>query len=278
MSDRRKLIEPGHRQLSVARQCALLGLNRSSAYYKSVGVSAEDLELMRMLDEQYTRLPFYGSRRMAAWLRTLGHSVGRRHVGTLMRQMGLATVYQKPRLSVPNKDCVRYPYLLRGVKVEAVNQVWICDITYIRMPKGFIYLMAVIDWHSRFVLSWTISITLDIQFCMDALNRAFEFGAPIIFNSDQGSQFTSEMFTNRLLEAGCQVSRDGRGRAIDNIFVERLWRSVKYEEVYLCDYVDVADAKRRLSAYMTFYNEERVHQALGYKTPGSVYRASSSEA
>ena len=267
------MIERGHPKLSVSRQCALLGLSRSFAYYQRVGVSAEDIGLMRLLDEQYTKYPFYGSRRMAAWLRTLGNDVGRRHVASLMRRMGLAAIYQKPRLSVPNVAAVRYPYLLRGVKVERTDQVWSCDITYIRMTRGFIYLMAVIDWRSRYVLAWQVSITLDGGFCMEAVERAFEFGAPEIFNSDQGTQFTSEAFTGRLLQAGCKVSRDGRGRALDNIFVERLWRSVKYEEVYLCDYNNVAEAKRRLSAYLHFYNEERLHQALGYQTPGAVYRA-----
>jgi putative transposase len=265
--------ERGHPSLSISRQCALLGISRASLYYHPMGVGDVDDRLMRLVDEQYTKVPFYGSRRMAAWLRVQGSDVGRRHVASLMRQMGLAAIYPKPRLSVPSLEALRYPYLLRGVRAVQVNQIWSCDITYIRMARGFVYLMAVIDWHSRYVLAWQVSIMLDGGFCMEALERAFDAATPEIFNSDQGCQFTSDAFTGRLLSAGCRISRDGRGRALDNIFVERLWRSVKYEEVYLNDYTDVAEAKSRLNAYMRFYNDERLHQALGYQTPGAVYRA-----
>jgi putative transposase len=271
---RRGLIERNHPQLSVARQCHLVGLSRSSLYYQPVGVSDADMMLMRLLDDRYTRAPFYGSRRMAAWLRSVGYAVGRRHVASLMRRMGLAAIYPKPRLSVPRAEAVRYPYLLRGVVVDRVNQVWSCDITYIRLARGFVYLMAIVDWYSRFVLGWQMSIALDGGFCLEALDRALAtYGSPEIFNSDQGCQFTSDAFTNRLLAAGCRISRDGRGRALDNVFVERLWRSVKYEEVYLSDYESVAEARSRLSAYLRFYNEERLHQALAYQTPSAVYRS-----
>jgi putative transposase len=268
------MIERDHAQLSIARQCCLVGLSRSSLYYQPVGVSDRDMALMRLLDEQYTKAPFYGSRRMLAWLRSAGYGVGRRHVASLMRRLGLAAIYPKPRLSVARAEAVRYPYLLRGVVVERVNQVWSCDITYIRLAHGFVYLMAIMDWYSRFVLAWKVSISLDGGFCLEALDLALAtYGSPEIFNSDQGSQFTSEAFTNKLLAAGCRISRDGRGRALDNIFVERLWRSVKYEEVYLTDYQSVAEARSRLSAYLRFYNEERLHQAPGYQTPGAVYRS-----
>ena len=258
----------------MSRQCCLLGLSRSSAYYRPVGISAADMLLMRLLDEQYTKTPFYGSRRMAAWLRQEGHTAGRLHVASLMRRIGLAAIHPAPRLSVPQAQAPRYPYLLRGVVVERVNQVWSCDITYMRLAHGFVYLMAIMDWYSRFVLAWQVSISLDGGFCLEALDRALaDYGPPEIFNSDQGCQFTSKPFTARLLEAGCRISRDGRGRALDNIFVERLWRSVKYEEVYLNDYQSVAEARSRLGAYLRFYNEQRLHQALEYRTPGAVYRS-----
>jgi len=208
------LIDRDHLELSLTRQCALLGFSRSALYYRSVGVSDADIWLMRRLDEQYTKTPFYGSRRMAAQFRTQGSQAGRRHVASLMRLMGLVAIYPKPRLSVPRQDAVHYPYLLRGVSVQRVNQVWSCDITYIRMARGFVYLMAVMDWHSRYVLDWQVSISLDGGFCVETLDRALgRFSVPEIFNSDQGSQFTSDAFTARLLSADCRVSRDGRGRA-----------------------------------------------------------------
>jgi len=228
---------------------------------------------MRLLDELYTKWPFYGSRRMAAYLKRAGRvGVGRRHIATLMRRMGLAAIHPGPRLSAPRAEAAKYPYLLRGVAAVRSNQIWSCDITYIRLAHGFVYLVAVIDWYSRFVLSWQLSITLDDGFCIEALERALaQYGTPEIFNSDQGSQFTSDAFVQVLLAAGCKISRDGRGRALDNIFVERLWRSVKYEEVYIKDYQTVADARSGLSAYLVFYNQQRLHQALGYRTPTEVY-------
>jgi putative transposase len=231
----------------------------------------ENLHLMRLLDEQYTRTPFYGTRKMTAWLQTQGYEVNRKRVMRLLRQMGLEAVYPKPRLSLPGLTQQRYPYLLRGMSITRCNQVWSCDITYIRLQRGFVYLMAVIDWFSRYVLSWEVSITLDTSFCLEALDRALKITTPEIFNSDQGVQFTSAEFTNRLKAAEIRISWDGRGRALDNIFVERLWRSVKYEEVYLKDYQSVADAVSNLRAYFTFYNQERLHQALDYQTPAQVY-------
>ena len=228
--------------------------------------------LMRLLDEQYTRTPFYGSRKMTAWLQTQGYPVDRKRVRRLLHLMGLETIYPKPRLSTSGAVEQRYPYLLRGMSIEKCNQVWSCDITYIRLQRGFIYLIAVMDWYSRYVLSWEISITLDTSFCLEALDRALRGGRPEIFNTDQGIQFTSTEFVNRLKAADIRISWDGRGRALDNIFVERLWRSVKYEEVYIKEYQSVVDAIRNIQAYFTFYNHERLHQALDYQTPAQVYR------
>jgi putative transposase len=255
----------------VARQCALLGLARSSAYYQPVGVSETDLEIMRRLDEQYTRTPFYGVRRMTAWLHTVGYPVNHKRVARLLRTMGLTAIYPKPRLSQPAPGHRVYPYLLRGVSIERPDQVWSTDITYIRLARGFIYLVAILDWYSRYVLSWAVSVTLDLSFCLEAIEQALAWGRPEIFNSDQGAQFTSEAFTERLVAAGVRISMDGRGRALDNVFVERLWRSVKYEEVYLNDYATVPAAVAGLGTYFTFYNRERLHQALGYRTPEAVY-------
>jgi putative transposase len=227
---------------------------------------------MRLLDAQYTATPFYGSRRMTAWLRRQGYAVNRKRVTRLMRQMGIEALYRKPHLSQPLAGHKMYPYLLRGVKIERVNHVWSADITYIRLYQGFIYLVAVIDWWSRYVLSWAVSLTLDNAFCLEALETALRRGRPESFNTDQGAQFTSGAFTERLQQGGIQISMDGRGRALDNVFVERLWRSVKYEEVYLREYNTVREARQGLQRYFGFYNDERLHQALGYRTPAAVYR------
>jgi putative transposase len=272
VEQKRALIEPTHPQLSIRRQCALLGLARSTLYDQPLGDSAENLQLMRLLDKQYTATPFYGIRRMTAWLRHQGYAVNPKRVGRLLRQMGLEAIYPKPRLSQPAAGHTVYPYLLRGMKVDRVNQVWSADITYIRLQAGFVYLVAVIDWFSRYVLSWAVSITMDVPFCVEALEHALSQGQPEIFNTDQGTQFTSQAFTTRLKEGEIQISMDGRGRALDNVFVERLWRSVKYEEVYLRDYRTVWDARHGLARYFAFYNEERLHQALGYRPPAEVYR------
>ena len=242
-------------------------------YYEPVGVSAADLELMRRLDEQYTRTPFYGSRRMTVWLRTQGYAVNRKRVTRLLALMGLEALVPRRRLSAPAPGHRIYPYLLRGVPIERVDQVWSTDITYIRLRRGFAYLVAVLDWYSRYVLAWELAPTLGTEFCVTALEAALRRGRPEIFNTDQGSQFTSAAFTGRLEAAGVQISMDGRGRALDNVFVERLWRSVKYEEVYLKDYTGFTDAAGNLGVYFRFYNRERPHQALGYRTPAAVYRA-----
>lgn len=227
---------------------------------------------MRLLDEQYTRYPFYGVRRMRAWLESQGYPVNEKRVRRLLRKMGLVAIYPKPSLSQPKAGARVYPYLLRGVEIARVNQVWSTDITYIRLRAGFIYLVAIIDWHSRYVLSWEVSNTLESSFCVAALDRALQQAAPEVFNSDQGAQFTSLVFTERLKAHGISISMDGRGRALDNIFVERLWRSVKYEEVYLKDYRHASDAMKGLHQYFEFYNRERLHQSLEYKTPETVYR------
>ena len=267
------MIDPDHPQLSILRQCELLDLARSSYYYEPVPESEEDLLLMRLLDEQYTRTPFYGMRKMVVFLQEQGYTVDRKRVRRLMRLMGLETIYPKPHLSLPGEQSIRYSYLLRGISINRINQVWSCDITYIRLARGSVFLMAIIDWFSRFVLAWELSITLDTRFCLEALDRALEAAQPEIFNTDQGAQFTSHDWTSRLRESGIRISWDGRGRALDNIFVERLWRSVKYEEVYLKDYQTVSEARNELAAYFQFYNYERYHQSLDYKTPFEVYRS-----
>lgn len=255
----------------MARQCALAGISRSGLYYRRRGEGAETLELMRWLDEQYTRTPFYGVRRMTHELGQQGYAVNVKRVRRLMRQMGLEAIYPKPRLSAPGPGHRVYPYRLRGLKVSRPDQVWSSDITYVRLREGFIYLVGVMDWFSRYVLAWGVSVSLEGAFCLAALEWALKGGRPEIFNTDQGAQFTSEAFTHRLEASGITISMDGRGRAMDNIFVERLWRTVKYEEVYLKDYEGVTEAVRNLGKYFEFYNHERPHQALGYATPASVY-------
>lgn len=278
LEQKRRLVEPGQDEISIRRQCQLLGLHRSGIYYKAAEASSENLQLMRLLDEQYTRYPFYGVEKMTRWLRGQGFMVEQKRVRRLLRLMGLMAVYPKPRLSQPAQGAQVYPYLLRGVSIERTDQVWSTDITYVRLWQGFIYLVAIIDWYSRYVLSWEVSVTLDSDFCVSALEGALEGGEPEIFNSDQGSQFTSLAFTERLKQRGILISRDGRGRALDNIFVERLWRSVKYEEVYLKDYGNVEEAIRGLKNYFEFYNRERLHQGLDYQTPEAVYRQRQREA
>ena len=230
---------------------------------------------MRLLDEKYTRTPFFGIRRMVVWLREAGYGVNPKRVRRLMRLMGLEAIYPKPRLSLVGPGHKIYPYLLSGVRIERTNQVWSTDITYIRLRQGFVYLVAVIDWHSRYVLSWEISVTMETSFCVAALDWALRRGKPEIFNSDQGAQFTSQDFTKRLLDEGIQISMDGRGRVFDNIFVERLWRTVKYEDIYLKDYSDVPMLIAGLGGYFDFYNRERPHQSLGYRTPASIYLGAS---
>jgi putative transposase len=265
-------VEWEHETLSIRRQCELLGLNRSTLYYCGVGVSEEDLQLMRLIDEQFSRRPIYGSRRMVVWLASQQHVVNRKHVQRLMRQMGLVAIYPKPRLSAGRKEHKIYPYLLRNVEVTRPNQVWATDLTYVRLARGFMYLVALLDWYSRYVLSWRLSNSLEESFCIEALEEALAWQCPEIFNSDQGAQFTSNAFTSRLEDRGVAISMDGRGRVFDNIFIERLWRTVKYEDIYLKDYETVPELRHGLGNYFTFYCYERPHQSLGNRTPWEVYR------
>lgn len=257
--------------LSVRRQCEILFMNRSSFYYDPVPVTLEDKVIMDLIDEIYTACPFYGARKISRKLIELHIPVGRKRTASLMRLMGLEAIFPKRNLSKPHPDHPVYPYLLRGVEICRTNQVWSMDITYIRLKRGFVYLAAVIDWKSRYVLSFRLSNTLTPDFCVEALNEALEYGTPEISNTDQGSQFTSDEFITVLKKNNIQISMDGRGRAIDNIFVERLWRSVKYENVYLKGYETIPEAEAGLKDYFNFYNTERHHQSLGYKTPWVVY-------
>lgn len=227
---------------------------------------------MRLIDQQYTRTPFFGVPRMTVWLRAEGYQVNHKRIRRLMQVMGLEAIYPKPRLSQANSGHKLYPYLLKGVAIERPNQVWCTDITYVPMAKGFVYLVAIMDWHSRYVLSWEISNSMDVSFCLSALERALALARPDIFNSDQGSQFTSREFTSRLEAAQVRISMDGRGRVFDNIFIERLWRSIKYEDIYLKEYLDVLSLIAGLEDYLEFYNRQRPHQGLGYRTPEAVYR------
>jgi putative transposase len=270
---KRPLVEPDHPQLSIRRQCELLDLNRSSYYLPPAVESEEDLRLMRLIDQQFLATPFYGSRRMTAALERAGETVNRKRVQRLMVLMDLEPLFPRPRATTAASDARVYPYLLRNRELTHVDEVWSSDITYVPMRHGFMYLTAVIDWYSRYVLSWRLSNTLDGGFCLEALDEALAQGRPEIFNTDLGSQFTSREYTSRLEEAGVAVSRDGRGRALDNVFIERLWRSIKYEDIYIKDYELVPDLVSGLTAYFWFYDEERPHQALGYRTPGEVYRA-----
>ena len=265
------MVECQHPLLSVVRQCRLLDISRSGVYYQPKGTSEEDLALMRLIDRQYLVTPFYGARKIAVWLKGQGQLVNRKRVRRLMRTMGLKAIYRRPRTSKPAPGHKIYPYLLRGMKITRPNQVWAADITYIPMARGFLYLVAIIDWYSRYVLSWRLSNTLDVGFCVEALEEALRNGKPEIFNTDQGSQFTSEAFTGLLESHGVRISMDGKGSYNDNLFIERLWRTVKYEEVYLKAYQDGKDARGSLGNYFWFYNTERIHQALGYRTPAGVF-------
>ena len=274
MAEKCRCIEPDHPSLSIVRQCELIGLPRAS-YYRGGAFgeeTGENLELMRLIDEEYTRHPFYGSRKMRDWLQRQGYVVNRKRVRRLMRKMGLVSVAPKPNTSRPAPEHKIYPYLLRGLQIEQPNHVWCADITYIRLAHGFVYLTAVMDWHSRYVLAWEVSVTMEEEFCVSALESALRcHGRPQIFNTDQGSQFTGETFTGVLKDAKVDISMDGKGRAMDNIMVERLWRSVKYEEVYLKDYESVGELTAALKRYFAFYNEERPHQSHGGRTPAEVY-------
>ena len=248
-------------------------MNRSSLYHEPAGETTENLRLMQLIDQEYTAHPFLGSRRLTKWLAEQGEEINRKRVQRLMRVMGLEAIYPKPRLSVPGRGHRIYPYLLRDVRVQRPDQVWSTDITYVPLASGFMYLAATIDWYSRYVIAWRLSNTLDGSFCLDMLEEALSQGRPEVFNSDQGVQFTASAWTTRLESAGVSVSMDGRGRCLDNVFVERLWRSVKYEEVHLHRYEGVPPLVNGLRRYFGYYNEERLHQSLGYRTPASVYRA-----
>ena len=268
------MIDRTHK-LPVSRQCQLLDMGRSSYYYQAVPVSQADVDLMRVIDEVHLKYPFYGSRKVRDELKDRGFKVGRGHVRTLMQKMGIEALYQKPRLSEPHPGHKIYPYLLRDLEISRANQVWVADICYLPMAKGFCYLVAVMDWASRRVLSWRLSNTLDPSFCTEALEEALKnFGAPEVFNTDQGSQFTSEVFTEILKARGIRISMDGKGRWMDNVFIERLWKSVKYEEVYLKAYSSIAEARLELGVYFEFYNRKRWHQGLDNRTPDVVYWAS----
>ena len=264
-------MEVNHPRLSISRQCELLGLCRSSFYYDPATESVENLELMKLIDREYTEHPSLGSRMMTAWLKTQGKAVNRKRVRRLMAVMGLEAIYPKPKLSLAGRGHKIYPYLLRDVKIARPDQVWSTDITYIALLSGFMYLAAVIDWYSRYVIAWRLSNTLDGSFCLEMLDEALSKGRPEVFNTDQGVQFTAEAFTARLESAGVAVSMDGKGRCLDNVFVERLWRTVKYEDIYIRSYETVPALYSGLGCYFPYYNEERLHSSLAYRTPAEVY-------
>jgi putative transposase len=269
---RRALVDRADPALPVVAQCRLLKVARSTLYYQPVPVSEDDLSLMRRMDELYLAWPFYGARRMVAVLRREGVTINRKRVRRLMRVMGLEAIYQRPSTSQGHPDHKVYPYLLRGLPIDRPNQVWCADITYIPMVKGFVYLVAVMDWFSRCVLSWRLSITLEADFCVEAVQAAMaRHGRPEMFNTDQGVQFTSAAFLEQLEAAGVRISMDGKGRYLDNIFIERLWRSLKYEEVFIKAYGSVPEARRGIGGWLCFYNDERPHQALDYRTPSAVF-------
>jgi len=269
---RRQIVDEKHPKLSIGRQCALLGIARSTYYRNPCEESEFNLELMRKIDEQYLKTPFYGSRQMKRHLVNLGYDVGRRRVKRLMRKMGMEAIYRKPRTSRPNPEHKVYPYLLRDIEIDKPNQAWCADITYIPMRRGYLYLVAVMDWHSRAVLSWRLSNSLESGFCVAALEEAlFEYGVPEIFNTDQGSQFTSKEFIGTLEMAGARISMDGKGRWMDNVFIERLWRSLKWECAYLNEFETVRQAKMKLAEWFDFYNWDRPHSAFDGKRPIEIY-------
>ena len=271
LTEKRDLIEVKHPEISIVRQCELLDMARGSYYYKPAGESEYNLMLMRLIDEEYTKHPFLGALRITEWLCQHGHHVNHKRIERLMNKMGIEGICPKRNLSKSTEKNVKYPYLLRGLSIDHSDHVWCSDITYIPMRKGFMYLVAIMDWYSRYVLSWSISNTLDTTFCLEALDRAIAQGKPEIFNTDQGSQFTSEVFTSCLKREEIEISMDGRGRVFDNIFIERLWRSLKYEDLYIKDYETAGETMKGISNYLNYYNHERFHQSLDYQTPSSVY-------
>ena len=269
---RKGLVEPDHTRLSIARQCELLSINRSAYYYQPVGESPQNLELMRLIDEQHLETPWYGARQMARHLRREGHAVNRKRISRLMQLMGLSVIYQRPNTSKPHPQHKVYPYLLRGLVIDRPNQVWCADISYIPLRRGFLYLVAIMDWFSRKVLSWRLSNTMDADFCVDALEEALaRFGKPEIFNTDQGSQFTSDAFTNVLNGANVRISMDGKGRWRDNVMIERLWRSLKYECIYLYAFETGSEVRQGLKRWIEFYNTRRPHSKLDDRTPDEAY-------
>ena len=271
---RLSLVDRTDDQMSILAQCRLLRVARSTLYYRPAPASDDDLRLMRRIDEQYLETPFYGSRRMVAVLRREGYAVNRKRVRRLMRLMGIEAIYQKPNTSQRHPDHKVYPYLLRGLVIDRPNQVWCADITYIPMAKGFVYLVAVMDWFSRRVLAWRLSIGMETAFCVEALQEAIDrYGAPELFNTDQGVQFTSAAFLAELESKGVRISMDGKGRFLDNIFIERLWRSLKYEDIFIRAYTLVSEARSGIAAWFAFYNDKRLHQALGYRTPRETFEA-----
>ena len=271
---RLSLVDRTDDQMSILAQCRLLRVARSTLYYRPAPASDDDLRLMRRIDEQYLETPFYGSRRMVAVLRREGYTVNRKRVRRLMRLMGIEAIYQKPNTSQRHPDHKVYPYLLRGLVIDRPNQVWCADITYIPMAKGFVYLVAVMDWFSRRVLAWRLSIGMETAFCVEALQEAIDrYGAPELFNTDQGVQFTSAAFLAELESKGVRISMDGKGRFLDNIFIERLWRSLKYEDIFIRAYTLVSEARSGIAAWFAFYNDKRLHQALGYRTPRETFEA-----
>jgi putative transposase len=269
---KRGLVEPNDETISIRRQCELVGLSRASYYRQPAGETPFNLALMRLIDKQYTQTPFYGYRKITVLLaQQLQQEINKKRIARLMTLMGLQAVYPRPKTSTPRREHKKYPYLLRGLAITRPNQVWCADITYIPMHQGFMYLVAIMDWYSRFVLTWQLSNTLDGFFCLDALDLALQFSQPAIFNTDQGAQFTAYDFTSRLEAAHIRVSMDARGRAFDNIFIERLWRTVKYEDIYLKEYDSVPALETGLTSYFQLYNYQRPHQSLAYRVPADVY-------
>ncbi|MFH1309926.1 MAG: IS3 family transposase [Candidatus Omnitrophota bacterium] len=277
IEERLPLIDDNHQRLSIRSQCELLSISRATYYYRPRPEKDDTFELMNLLDEEQTRRPFYGVRRMREFLNHEGYDVGKDRVRTLLRRMGLEAIYPKKNLSLKRKDHKIYPYLLRGVKITRPNQVWSSDITYVRLREGFAYLVAIIDWFSRYVISWNIGNTLDTDLCVEALEESLTYGKPETFNTDQGSQFTSKKFTEKLKDNKIKISMDGRGMMFDNIFIERLWRTVKYEDVYIKGYETIPETRTGLGEYFEFYNNERYHQSLDYRTPWEEYSGISKE-
>jgi len=272
LKEKKNLIKPTDLDFTIQRQCELMGVPRSTYYYEPCGNDEFSLAMMKEIDKIFTKRPYYGKRRISAELKSKGYEVGVDLARTLMKQMGIEAIYPKPSLSKPHPGHKKYPYLLRGIEINRRNQVWSTDITYLPMRNGFLYLTAVIDWYSRYVLAWRLSNSLDGIFCREVLKEALQRGTPDVFNTDQGVQYTSNEFTRILAESGIKISMDGRGRALDNVWIERLWRTVKQEEVYIRDYSDGIDAHKSLEIYFDFYNEERLHSSLGYVPPGEFYR------